>query len=233
MRAPSVWLEVDEIPSTQDLAAQTLREGGEAEIVFARHQTSGRGRFGRPWHSERSDSLTCSLILRDWADHPRPYLAAMGVAAAAAGAIHCHLSWPNDLVEEGRKVGGILSELMPDDAGRRVPVLGIGINLNQASFPADIADRAASLATVHGGRHDAKNVLRRILDRIELLPKLREWHDLEPIWALFDRTPGKRYRLSTGEEAVAIGIGSEGQLLCHVAGESRSVMAAEALFGHS
>jgi BirA family biotin operon repressor/biotin-[acetyl-CoA-carboxylase] ligase len=128
------------------------------------------------------------------------------------------------------KVGGILTELLPDAHGRHVPVVGIGINLNQQEFPPEIAPIATSLSLARGGTYDPQLIAHRIVERLATLPEPRSWSDLSPIWSIFDFTPGKRYKLPSGEEAIALGIGSEGQLLCSVDGESRAVLAAEALF---
>jgi BirA family biotin operon repressor/biotin-[acetyl-CoA-carboxylase] ligase len=234
MRSPLVagsWLELDEVDSTQNVAAEHLTRGSGVGVVFAHEQLSGRGRFGRKWLSRRGDSLTASLIFHDYADHPLPHLIGMSVAVAAAGALYSQLRWPNDLIIAGRKVAGILTELLPRPDGRRVPVVGLGVNLNQQTFPPELAEIATSLSVAHGGRYEADAVLRLILSRLEELPEPKSWLDLAPIWGVFDKTPGKPYKLSDGATAVAVGLGSEGQLLCSVDGESRTVLAAEALFG--
>lgn len=225
------WEILEEVASTQNVAAEALRVDAPIGIVFAHQQSQGRGRFGRTWLSRRGDSLTFSLIFHEYADHPKPYLVGMSVALAVAGAMHCQLRWPNDLVENGRKMGGILTEMLIDPSGRRVPVVGVGVNLNQAEFPPEIAEFATSATLAHGGSYDARTVAEKIVERLAALPEPDSWDVLAPIWNLFDATPGKRFRLATGEEAVALGIGSEGQLLCSVDGESQAVMAAEALFG--
>ncbi len=235
MRSPIAqgrgWLELDDVESTQAIAAQCLAGDEPIGVVFAQDQTAGYGRFKRPWFSEPGASLTMSLIFHDYADHPKPYLVGMAVACAAAGALHCRLRWPNDLTLGERKLGGILTELLPDPAGRKVPIVGIGANLNQIEFPESIAEKATSLALEHGGSYSARSLAEQIVERIALLPEPDSWAKLFPIWDLFDMTPGKIYRLPSGEEAISVGIGSEGQLLCSVDGESRTVLAAEALFG--
>ncbi len=63
------------------------------------------------------------------------------------------------------------------------------------------------------------------------MPEPEHWSDLQPVWTLFDDTAGKHYRLISGEEAIAIGIGPEGELVCAVEGETTMVMAAEAILG--
>lgn len=225
------WLVVDSVDSTQRLAAQCLREDRPVGAIMALEQTQGVGRFGRPWFSQPGDSLMVSFIFREYADHPKPYLISMAFALATAGALHCQVRWPNDLVIGERKVAGVIAELLPDSSGRRVPVIGIGVNLNQTEFPEEVSDRAISLRQAHGKVSEARDIAEKIVARLKSMPEPDEWSDLYPIWMLFDRTPGKRYRLASGEESVAIGVGSGGQLLCSVEGESRSVLAAEALFG--
>ena len=225
------WLELDSVDSTQDVAAKCLSVGDRVGIVYAHDQLVGRGRFGRKWFSKKGDSLTVSLVFNDYADHPKPHLIGMAVAIAAAGALHVELRWPNDLILGTRKVGGILTEILTDAEGRKVPVVGLGINLNQSEFPEEVDGIATSLLLTHGGEYEGSKVINSILARLETLPEPNSWTDFAPIWALFDRTKGKNYRLADGTPAVAVGVGSEGQLICSVEGETRYVLAAEALFG--
>ncbi len=235
MKAPTFggeqWTEVQRVDSTQSIAAKVLAEDAPFGVVYAHEQTAGKGRLGRTWVSKEGDSLTFSLIFRAYADHPKPYLIGMATALAAAGVLHCQIRWPNDLVFGPLKAGGILTELVPDAQGRLVAVVGVGINLNQTEFPDEIKSIATSLALERGGYHDPQLIAHRIIERLASLPEPDSWPALEPIWRLFDFTPGKKYKLTTGEDAVALGIGSEGQLLCSVNGESRTVLAAEAIFG--
>jgi len=237
MKSPTIngegWLEIEETASTQNVAAQILRDGTSHGVVYAHQQVGGRGRFDRVWLSQKGDSLTFSLIFRAYADHPKPYLVGMSAALAAAGVLHCQLRWPNDLTFGELKLGGILTELIPDLAGRLVPVVGIGINLNQTSFPPEIAEIATSMAMSRGGTYDPEMIAHKIVQRLASLPEPTSWSVIQPIWNLFDHTPGKKYRLASGETAVALGIGSDGQLMCSVDGESQAILAAEALFGTS
>lgn len=226
------WLVFDEVDSTQDEAARRLLEGlAEPTVLWARHQTQGRGRFGRTWHGQPGESLTMSVVLTDRHDHRAPWLLGMGMACAAASALHAQLQWPNDIVLGGRKVGGILTELLPDADDRRVPVIGVGINLNQTEFPEEIADRASSLRMQRGHWFEVETVAREVLARFEALPPLRSWSDLRPIWMMFDTTSGKPYRLPQGEVATALGLGPDGELIASVQGETVTVLAADALFG--
>lgn len=228
-------LVLEEAESTQQVARELLNDPSRATPggVLALHQTRGRGRFDRSWYSERGDSLTLSLLYPEYAGHPKPWLIGMAVAVAAAEAIHSRLHWPNDLVIHGLKVGGILSELVAVPGSSPVPVVGVGINLNQEEFPAEIADRATSVLLAHGHTSEAVEVAQRIGQCLENVPDPLDWEALKPAWSCFDETPGKRYRLANGQVAVAIQVGHDGQLMGAVDGETMAIQAADALFGSS
>ena len=105
-------------------------------VVLAGEQTAGQGRHGRRWHSEPASGIYCSVVLK-----PVPALTlALGLATADAIAratgLVCDLRWPNDVMLAGKKVAGILV---------RNAIAGIGINVNQTSFPAELAFEATSL----------------------------------------------------------------------------------------
>ncbi|HVT14404.1 MAG TPA: biotin--[acetyl-CoA-carboxylase] ligase [Fimbriimonadaceae bacterium] len=234
MKSPledGAWHRYEEVLSTQDLAANEVKRG-RGGVFLATNQTLGRGRLGREWISQAGDSLTLSMAFMAYADHPKPYLIGMAIAAAAAAVLHCEVAWPNDLVSDGHKLGGVLTELVVDDKGRRVPVVGVGINLNQRTFPPEIKEFAASLAMVHGGVYVPVAVAESLIARLASIPEPNEWCDIAPVWSLFDHTPGKRYRTLDGAEAIALGVGPEGQLMCSVNGETTSIMAADAIFGN-
>jgi BirA family biotin operon repressor/biotin-[acetyl-CoA-carboxylase] ligase len=229
--AAGEWCELDEVDSTQRVAAERLLTSTPAGVVFAHNQTAGKGRFGRIWVSRRGESLTMSLVFSAYANHPKPWLIGMAVSIAAAGALKCQLRWPNDLSLDALKVGGLLTELRPDAIGRKVPVVGIGINLAQTAFPTEIAHRATSLVLRGRTAPDPIALAKRIIERIEDLPEPDSWQAIQRAWELFDDTPGKVYRLPDGTEALALGVGPEGELVCSIAGETTSVMAGEAFFG--
>jgi len=223
-------LDVSEVGSTQTLAADLLKRPSPPGLIVAQIQTEGRGRFGRSWLSMPGESLCMSLLFHDYADHPKPWLIGMASAIATAGAIKSQIQWPNDLTIGGRKVGGLLTEMLTDLSGRRIPVVGIGINLMQKEFPAEIRDRATSIKLARGVSVDPNKIIADILERLSWLPEPDSWRTIQPAWQCFDDTPGKRYRLPDGQFAVALGIGPEGELIGSVEGETVSIMAAEAFF---
>jgi len=219
------------VESTQDVAKESLLTATPAGIIFAHHQAAGRGRFKRTWESDFGDSLTMSLILDQYPDHKEPWLVGMSIAVAVAGVLHAQLQWPNDVILGGKKVAGILTEIHANSEGERIPIVGIGINLNQAEFPDSIAHRATSLKIHTGKNFNAETLALQIITAIESAPEPNSWDSIAPAWMIFDKTPGKQYQLPSGELSTAIGLGPNGQLICSVEGETTSVLAADAIFG--
>jgi BirA family transcriptional regulator, biotin operon repressor / biotin---[acetyl-CoA-carboxylase] ligase len=159
-----------EVDSTNRLAADLARAGAaDGLLVRADHQTAGRGRRGRTWESRPGASLLVSVVLR-----PAPALVtlAAGVAAAeaceAVAGVETTLKWPNDLLVDGAKVGGILSELVAGAA-----VVGLGVNLSWApAGAATLGPEAGREALLHAylARLDAPgDVLTRYRDRCTTL----------------------------------------------------------------
>jgi len=229
--SPGQWSVLEETPSTQDVVADSLRSGVGSLAVLSQHQTAGRGRFDRVWVSPQGEALTFSMAFTEYPNHPRPWVIGMSVAVAVAAAIHAKVQWPNDLVLDGKKVGGVLSEVIKGADGNQVVVVGVGVNLNQTKFPEDLAERATSLKLHRDSDYDALRLADQILERINLLPEPHSWASLSPVWMVFDATPGKKYMLANGDEAIALGIGPEGELICSVDGETTNVLAADAMFG--
>ena len=233
MKAPTgPFLTYNELGSTQNEAKLLMSKGTDAGVIFAHHQSQGRGRFDRTWVSQQGESLTFSLIMSGYPNHPQPYLIGMAVALGVCQYFNANIQWPNDITIGGRKLGGILTELVTDTHGNSIPVVGIGINLNQTSFPDEIAHRATSLYIERGQAFDALAVGNGILSELEYVPEPISWQSLAPFWQKFDETPGKQFRLPTGEEATALSIGQNGELRCLVGGTERVVYAADALNLH-
>lgn len=210
--------------STQDLATQRLRS--EIDVFLAKEQTGGRGRHGRPWFAGSvGESLSMSIVFRSSKDHPRPWLLGMACAVAVASVVDCRVQWPNDLVIEDRKLGGILTEVVEG-----IPIVGIGLNLNQTAFPPEIADRAISLRQKSGQVYEPLETSQAIVRTLTELPAISEWRALEPLWSKYDQTPGKAFMLTDGRSGIASRIGQEGELIVAFPGGEERVLAADAWF---
>lgn len=156
-------LVVDAIASTNSALFEAARAGEpEGLILLAEEQSAGRGRLGRSWVSPRGKSVLMSVLVRASIESGKAGLlnAAAGLAAIDAVRAEIGLSpdlkWPNDIVWEGRKLGGILAEAGTDREGGRFWVVGIGVNINWSpeDFPPDIADLATSLQIAKGNPVD-------------------------------------------------------------------------------
>jgi BirA family biotin operon repressor/biotin-[acetyl-CoA-carboxylase] ligase len=178
------------VDSTQ-VAAAAMPLGS---VVVADHQTAGRGRHGRSWEAPEGSGLFVTFVLE-----PSPIVVfAAGVAAAEACGRGVLLKWPNDLVLEDRKLGGILAEVRHEHA-----LVGIGINLSWAP------EGAAKL----GDDRDA------LLDR--LLPLMTSWTTAGPEaviqrWRELSWTLGQTVRVELGGEVIeglAEDVAEDGALL--------------------
>ena len=231
MRIGDDWLVLESVESTQTVAAGLLGSGKAPDVVFARDQTLGRGRFGREWVSVAGESLTMSLVFTSYIGHPKPWLIGMAVGLAVAMELDCQIQWPNDLVIGGRKLGGVLTEMQPESGGGLIPIVGVGLNLNQSSFPDPISSFATSLIMERGEGVDPEVLARRIVLRVQEMAEPDSWEVLSGTWVDFDDTPGKVYKTSSGALAIAEGISASGELVARVDGEVVTIMAAEAIFG--
>ena len=146
------WFE--SLDSTNTRAKLMAREGApHGTVLIAGHQTGGRGRMGRSFHSPAGSGLYLSVILRPSSPPEQWMHLTCAVAVAACKAIEntCGLlpgiKWTNDLVWERRKLGGILTELctLPESTAA---IIGIGINISQTpeDFPPELQTMAGSLA---------------------------------------------------------------------------------------
>ncbi len=159
-----------ETESTNDIVLRAA-EGGEAEgfVAFAESQTKGRGQFGRKWSSAEGLGLWFSVLLRPrWSPVMLPQmtpLVAVTVADTLAGVsgLDVRIKPPNDLLCNGKKLAGILSEAR---TGREVfVVVGVGLNVNHArvDFPLELQTGATSLALETGRSWKREPLARAVL----------------------------------------------------------------------
>jgi BirA family transcriptional regulator, biotin operon repressor / biotin---[acetyl-CoA-carboxylase] ligase len=163
------------IGSTNATAMQAAAEGAAEGTVFvAEEQTAGRGRGGHDWLSQRSMGIYCSVVLRPKVGPAEILMLSLLSGLAVAGAVESvtgvrpDLRWPNDLLLADRKFCGILAEMNAEATRVRYAVVGIGVNVNQQEFPADLAEVATSLRQRTGrawSRVELAAALLKSLDR--------------------------------------------------------------------
>jgi len=177
---------LDSVTSTQDVA----RDMPVGSVVVADHQTEGRGRMERRWEAPPGTALLVSFVLQ-----PNALLSlAAGVAAAEACGPRVRLKWPNDLLLDDRKLGGILVEATAHKA-----VCGIGINLTWAPEGAGRLDQPRD------------EVLERMRQKIDLWTAAPADRVLDR-WRELSATLGRRVRID-GTEGIAEDLGPNGELI--------------------
>ena len=148
-------------------------DAAEGSVFLAEEQTAGRGRGLNSWQSPRSTGIYCSVILRPKLPPSEVLVLSLAAGLAARAAIEqvdervkADLKWPNDLLVDGKKICGILTEMNAEVTRVRYIVVGIGVNVNQAGFPAEL--NATSLRLITGSewsRVELAAALLKSLDR--------------------------------------------------------------------
>jgi len=141
------------IGSTNSEAMRSAAEGAtEGSVFLAEEQLAGRGRGAHSWHSARSVGIYCSVILRPVMPPSDALIFSLAAGLAVRAAVmeiapqlRADLKWPNDLLLSGKKFCGILTEMNAEATRVRHLVVGMGINVNQMKFPAELRDIATSL----------------------------------------------------------------------------------------
>jgi BirA family biotin operon repressor/biotin-[acetyl-CoA-carboxylase] ligase len=170
-------------------------------VVVAEEQTAGQGRHGHSWQSEPG-GLYCSIVLE-----PRPLLTlALGLATAEAIGVPCDLRWPNDVMLGGKKVAGILVQLVDGRA-----IAGIGINVNQTRFPEEL--EATSLRMSTGQEASATGILDALLKAIDTYTVLESEDILRLFAQASSYAAGRRVIVDGKTSGVTAGLTKDGYLV--------------------
>jgi len=214
------------IESTQTLAHQLALDGAKhGTIVVADEQTMSRGRVNRKWYSPKGEGIWLSMILRP---NIPPYLApqlTLLTATVLANVFeeHCQIEpqikWPNDLLLDGKKVSGILTEMQAEQDNVLYVIVGIGINVNQKSIEDEIAHRATSLRLETEKEWELVPIIQHILTSFE--QKYDDYlhygfDQVKQTWENYGFKINERLRIETSNkswEAIFRGIGEDGSLL--------------------
>ena len=159
----------DSTSSTNDVAAQYAKnKENDGLAIFAEAQTAGRGRAGNKWESNRGQSILCSVLLADCQLNSEMLCLSCAVAAAEAVGNKAQIKWPNDIILNGKKIGGILVESKVIN-GCIAGILGIGINCHQTaeSFPVELRTTATSIDIETGTICDRISLAKRLLTSLD------------------------------------------------------------------
>lgn len=232
----------DEVDSTNNMV-RTLAEQGapEGTLVVAANQTAGKGRRGRTWVAPAGSSVMMSILLRpEFAPERASMLTLVTAMAVARGirevtGIEAGIKWPNDIVADGKKLCGILTEMSTEMDYIRYVVIGIGINVSIKEFPEELRQKATSLELCLG--HPVKRAM--LIDACmrafeDCYEKYLETLDLTLLMEEYNRELVNRERevlvlTPAGDYAgVSHGVNRDGELIVELAdGEIRNVVSGE------
>ncbi|MFC0470259.1 biotin--[acetyl-CoA-carboxylase] ligase [Halalkalibacter kiskunsagensis] len=228
MRLGKEMTYLDTTESTQIVAHKLAQEGArEGHIVLANEQTKGKGRLGRNWHSKQGTSISMSLILRpDLSPQKTPQLTLLTAVAVVRAlknqtGINCEIKWPNDVLINGKKLVGILTEMQADPDRVHSIIIGIGINVNQQlkDLDPEIQGLATSLAIEGGKPFERALIVAAVVNEFETLYEhylTNGFEAIKTLWETYSISVGKYIYARTMREVLygfAKGITNEGVLL--------------------
>lgn len=212
----------------------------EGWAVLAQEQIAGRGTKGRKWHSASGKGLYVSFILRPQLSSLNLLPLTVGLAAVEAiqdfSKVEVRLKWPNDLVYQGKKLGGILCEAQTSSHSLAQVVAGIGVNLNHrpSDFPSEISTGATSLYLITNQTWKADNLFRLLGSSLQFwYNKLQKGQDnliIERYQKRSALAPGQGLVLSSPEGPIAgkfQGIDEKGRLQLKIGSITRAFQASE------
>lgn len=216
-----------EVTSTQDIAKSVATKGAsEGTVIIAETQTHGRGRIRRTWTS-LPGGIYFSIILRPEIKPTEALQLPLIAGVAAAQAIRTvtnlrpSLKWPNDITLDGKKVGGILTEMSAEIDRLDWVIIGIGLNANipKSRFPDDVAGIAASIGEIYGDHVSRVKLIQAILTRLEILYEAYQFSGFEDIrqeWKRLSNTIGAQVTINSTSNKIsglAIDIDQDGALI--------------------
>lgn len=232
----------EETDSTNNRAKDSGEKGGTHGTLFvADRQVAGKGRRGRAWESPAGTSIYMTILLYpDMLPTKAPQLTLLMALAVAEGirkvtGIKTGIKWPNDIVIHGKKVCGILTEMSAEIDYINYVVIGVGINVNQETFPQELRERAISLKSELGTNVKRSELIAATMESFENYYEIfRKTEDLLEVKELYNDLlvnidkevmvlePGHEY------EAYALGINNTGELIVRMPdGQEKEVYAGE------
>ncbi len=220
-------LVLDSVDSTNNEAKRRAEEGADAGLlVIAGEQTAGRGRRGRIWDSDPGEGIFMSLLLRPDIDPADASMLTLVMGLAVRDAIwevcglDCQIKWPNDIICDGKKACGILTEMSAEMTCINYIVIGVGINVHNSVFSEEVSAVATSVF-LQTGEHICRTKL--VAECMRQFEKYYDMfmitHDLSLLMERYNEVlvnRGRQIRVMEGNEeyiALSRGIDSKGELL--------------------
>ena len=163
---------LDETDSTNALAKRE-KDYPNGTVFVAGKQTQGRGRSGRVWQSDDDKALYMNILLKPDISPQKissiTLVFGLAVFNALKGYTDVGIKWPNDIILDKRKLAGILCEMSANEEKVDYVVLGVGVNVNNESFPDEINKIATSLKIQNGKDYELTEIAAEILNEFDLL----------------------------------------------------------------
>jgi len=228
------FIQLDEVKSTNTFLQQIIQNTKLADgtVVSTFHQTHGRGHQESRWHGEKNRNISFSILLYpDFLPASRQFLLSMACSLGIADALYDHIGesfkikWPNDIYFQEKKAGGLLIENSIIGTQLKHSILGIGINVNQSTFPEDLPN-PVSLKQLDGKDRDLYELIAalcaKIEDRYQQLRK-REWAQIEADYVelLLGKDETRNFRDTSGAvfKGMITGVDEHGRLMMDVDGQ--------------
>lgn len=217
----------DTIDSTNTRAKQYAEEGhANGTLIVAGEQKAGKGRRGRSWSSPKGTGIFMTLMLKpDIAPNNASMLtlvAALSIAKAIedVAELEVGIKWPNDIVANGKKIVGILTEMSAQIDYINHVVIGVGINVHNEDFPEEIKETASSILLESGKRVNRAEIIEKFLEYFEkYYAVFLETEDMERLVKEYDSMLVNRGRMvrvldpKEPFEGKAMGITKKGELI--------------------
>lgn len=232
----------DEIDSTNLEAKKHQHDpSGHGMVFLAEQQNQGRGRLGRNWVSPKETGIWMSILLKPAFAPELASQITLPTALATVEAIRevtnldCQIKWPNDIVVNGKKICGILTEMGTEGTSIGYLVVGIGINVNTEHFPEEIQDVASSLKIEGRQAYSREDIIVELLNRMEYyyeeFVKDGNLRRLVKTYNSLLINKGKKVKIvgnASTETGEALGIDDTGRLLVRMEdGEERAIVSGE------
>ncbi len=232
----------EQIDSTNEEAKRQAEKGApDGSLYVANHQTHGKGRRGRVWDSPAGKDIFFTLLFRPEIPLDRVSMLTLVTAEAIAAAVEelaevsCQIKWPNDILLNGKKICGILTEMNMEIDRVAYVVIGAGINVNRTEFEEEISDMATSIRKETGKKVERNLLLAKIIEAF-----FRNYHmflqalDMTPFLEDYNRrlvNVGREVKIIRKQEEKicrALGINQRGELLVQNArGETEQICSGE------
>lgn len=224
----------DSIDSTNKKAKEIAQDEEEGAVLIAEEQTEGKGRMGRTWISPKGKGIWMTIILKPNIEPMKiPKITLIGAAAVHKAldkmTIKTQIKWPNDILIDGKKICGILTEMSGELNMVNYIIMGIGINVNldEKDIPDELKDRATSLKISLGKETNRKKLTAYILNEFEdLYMKFKENDDIDEVLKICRENSillGEEVKIIRGNNVrlgKAIDINEDGELLVKFKGDN-------------